>query len=187
MLSTLHVLSPLILIPGRLLIFLLYRWKTGLGKTVLFAKVYPGRRTKAWIWTLTCFLITGIMLWEVFTCGTPQSLYQMVDLQWRVAHQLRHPVPVGCIQPLALALTQLKSVSLASALPVNCPSTDLPGLAARDGVSFSLYSPKPSGAFSPLVNLLWSAQPIRTHPYSPERPFGNQIYFMLNSFDAIQI
>lgn len=74
-LSTLHILSPLILIAGKhCWYFYFIDGKLVSEKTMLFAKVYPGRRDKAWIWTLTCFLITGIMLWEVSMCGTPRSL-----------------------------------------------------------------------------------------------------------------
>lgn len=164
------------------------------SQKTLFTKVYRSRRIKAWIWTLTHCLITGIMLWEVSKCGTSKSLCQMDDLQWQVAHLFKHPVPVGCTQPLYLVLIVLKSASRASGLVEPIRASLIPlsqywpaGLAASDGVSFSLHSSKPSEALSPLVNLFWSDHLIRTHTHNPKRDFGNQIYFVLNSFDAIQI
>lgn len=164
------------------------------SQKTLFTKVYRSRRIKAWIWTLTHFLITGIMLWEVSKCGTSKSLCQMVDLQWQVAHHFKHPVPVGCTQPLYLfwlcwnlpPWLQLWW-SPSEQVLYHCLSIDLPGLAASDGVSFSLHSSKPPEAQSPLVKVFWSDHLIRTHTHNTKRDFGNQIYFVLNSFDAIQI
>ena len=113
--------------------------------------------------------------WEVSKYGTSQSLYQMVDLQWQVAHHHKHPILVGGTQPLALDLTELKSTSwpeLCSLEPVRTsldlfPSTTLSGLAASDQVpSSSSHFLKPSGTLSPLAYLLWSTHPVRTNSSS---------------------